>query len=375
MKICYFGTYRAEYSRNRIMINALISSDVEVLECHQLLWYGIEDRVRIVSGGWKNPKFWLRVIKVYIKLLIKYIRLDNYDLMIVGYPGQFDIFLARILTWINRKPLIWDILMSLNLISTERNLTKKSPVIISLIKFIEKNACRLPENLIIESKAYADWFHENYQVPLEKFFFIPLGADENIYRITKPYPKRSGIFKVLYYGSFIPNHGIEIMIQAARSLEEVNNILFIFIGEGPELKNIQLSSKDLSNVKFLGYLPTEKMIEEISSCDVCLGAFGHTLQSNMTIQNKIFESLAMGKPIITGHSPVMDETFINKMHLYLTDRTYESLANAILDLKSNAKLREELAENGYSFFQNNFSKEVIGKKLIKAINQVLIESK
>ena len=37
MRVCYFGTYRAEYSRNQIMIEGLRRNGVEVIECHETL--------------------------------------------------------------------------------------------------------------------------------------------------------------------------------------------------------------------------------------------------------------------------------------------------------------------------------------------------
>jgi len=45
LRVCYFGTYRADYSRTQILLKGLRSRpDVEVVECHAKLWDGIEDR-------------------------------------------------------------------------------------------------------------------------------------------------------------------------------------------------------------------------------------------------------------------------------------------------------------------------------------------
>lgn len=61
LRVCYFGTYRSNYSRNRIMIEGLRRNGVIVEECHETLWLGIEDRVQIASGGWRNPAFFSEV--------------------------------------------------------------------------------------------------------------------------------------------------------------------------------------------------------------------------------------------------------------------------------------------------------------------------
>ena len=69
LRVCYFGTYRANYSRNQIMIEGLRCNGVEVIECHETLWHGIEDRVQTASGGWLHPSFVCRVARVYWRLL------------------------------------------------------------------------------------------------------------------------------------------------------------------------------------------------------------------------------------------------------------------------------------------------------------------
>jgi len=122
LRICYFGTYRANYERNRLMIDRLRMCGFEVIPCHATLWQGFEDREQTASGGWKKPSFWLRVIKAYLTLLGEYRKVGDYDVMFLGYPGQPDVLLGRILSHLRRKPLVWDVLMSIYLIACERQL-------------------------------------------------------------------------------------------------------------------------------------------------------------------------------------------------------------------------------------------------------------
>lgn len=103
MKVCYFGTYRAEYNRNKIMIAALRSAGVDVTICHENLWRSIEDREIVTAGGWRNPEFLWRVIKAYTKLIIKSFSIGDFDVMVLGYPGQFDVFLARIISSLRKN--------------------------------------------------------------------------------------------------------------------------------------------------------------------------------------------------------------------------------------------------------------------------------
>ncbi len=72
LRVCYFGTFRDNYSRNQIMIEGLRRNGVEVLECHARLWQGVEDRVQAASGGWLRPAFVARVLRAYGGLLRAY---------------------------------------------------------------------------------------------------------------------------------------------------------------------------------------------------------------------------------------------------------------------------------------------------------------
>jgi len=105
MRVCYFGTYRREYSRNQIMIEALRRSGNDVIECQVDLWHGVNDRVKIASGGWANLGFALRLIKAYTHLIVKIFKIKNIDIFIVGYPGQLDVIFADLISWLRARPV------------------------------------------------------------------------------------------------------------------------------------------------------------------------------------------------------------------------------------------------------------------------------
>ncbi len=110
----------------------------------------IADRVQAASGGWRSFGFVARVAQTYWRLLQKYRQVGEYDLMVVGYPGQFDVFLARLLSRLRRKPLAWDVFMSIYLIALERGLQQRSPFTIAAIRRLERLACSVPDRLILD---------------------------------------------------------------------------------------------------------------------------------------------------------------------------------------------------------------------------------
>lgn len=365
MIVCYFGTYRKEYSRNKIMIAALQSAGFEVKECHVSLWHGIEDRVNITIGGWRSPKFWWRAVKAYIKLLWQYQKVGEYDVLMVGYPGQVDVFLARILADLKKKPLVWDVFMSLYLIAIERKLDQKKHSSVKLIRGIEARALRKPDLLIQDTAEYVKWFQQEYGINPERFRLVPTGADDRIFKPLPEAKEGDSLFHVLYYGTFIPNHGVMHIVKAAQLLQDEHQIFFDMIGDGPEKKSAEefVLNNGLENVRFYEWMPQENLLEHINTADVCLGAFGDTPQSLMTVQNKIYECMAVGKPVITGRSPAVENNFKEDHHIISVDRNPFSIAEGVKYLHQNQKQKEIIAEAGKNLFYSKYDLVNLGRTL------------
>ena len=374
MRVCYFGTYRANYSRNQIMIEGLRRNGVEVVECQQRLWHGLEDRVRVASGGWLRPSFWWRVLRTYARLLRRYRRVGDYDVLIVGYPGQFDVFLARLLSRLRHRPLVWDIFMSIYLIALERGLTEQSRTTVNLIRRVERMACRLPDLLILDTVEYVAWFGATHGVPSERFRLIPTGADDRVFRPVANKSADEGLFRVVYYGTFIPNHGVEHIVEAARLLADDPSISFELIGEGPDKdKAVALARRyNLSNVDFVGWLSKEELMKRVSKADICLGVFGTTPQSLMTVQNKIYEGLAMARPVITGDAPAVRQALVHGEHVYLCERANpQALADAVRTLKADPDLRRRLAESGHRLYREKFDLQHNGARYAAHLRELV----
>jgi glycosyltransferase involved in cell wall biosynthesis len=373
MIVCYFGTYRKEYSRNKIMMAALRSAGVEVKVCHVPLWYGIEDRVNAVSGGWKKPAFIFRVIKVYINLLWKFFRnFRNFDVMVVGYPGVTDIFIAKLICFLKRKKLVWDVLMSIYQVSIERNLIKENQKTSNhLLRRLERHAANLADLLIMDTKEHVNFFSDLHHLQKDKFGVVRLGADESIFYIREK-KFTPNTFTVLYYGGFLRNHGVPFIIEAARLLKD-ENINFQMIGSGPELNNAkQLSEKyNLHNITYLGYLDIELLIQKIVESDVCLGIFGISIQAEVSVNNKIYECMAMGKAIITGDTLSIKEMSAHGALLTCSRENPAELAHAILKIKADPALKKLYESNARTFFESECSTQKLGINFLKSINNIL----
>ncbi len=374
LRVCYFGTYRAGFTRNQILLAGLRTRrDVQVYECHSKLWRGIEDRVEQASGGWRKPAFWARALKSYWRLFRRHNQTPDYDVMLVGYPGQIDTFLARLLTWWRRKPLALEVHMSLYLVAEERGLTAASPRTARLIHFLEGTGLRLPDLLFSENSAYEAYYCRRYDLEPRKFAQVPHGADDRVFfprDVTPP----AGPFRVTYHGSFLPSHGMDAIIGAAILLRDDPGIQFHFYGHGPETERIQqiAAAAELDNVRFHGFVSRQELLDAIAAAHISLGVFGMTKQSHYTIQNKVWEALAMARPLISGDSAVVRQALVHEQHIYLVPRDDpRALAAAIERLKADPQLREHIARAGHEQFLAANSIAAIGAITEEALRSLV----
>lgn len=373
LRVCYFGTYRAGYTRNQIILKGLQAQpDVAVHVCHAPLWHGIEDRVQQASGGWRNPRFWGRVAAAYRRLIRAHAAAPDYDVMLIGYPGQFDAYLGRRLAHGHGKPVALDILMSLHLVAEERGLVAAHPATGALLFRLERGGLRRPDLLIAENAEYGGYIADKYGLPRERFRYVPHGADESVFH-PRPLRPPDDHFRVTYHGGYLPSHGMDAILGAAALLRERPDVCFHFYGSGPEKERIVRQAVELAlpNVTFHGFVSQDELLDGLATAHVCLGVFGTTRQANFTVQNKVWEGLAMGRPVISGDSPTIRAALADRREIYLIERNSPAaLAAGLSELQANPALREAIAAAGHARYRAEHTVAALGRQMAMALRSV-----
>lgn len=375
--VCFFGTYESSFPRTITLKEACRQLKIKVIECHVPFWELKREKLEFFSLE-SIIKIVFQLIFIYIRLMIRYIQLEDHDAVIVGYNGYFDMPLAKLLAKIRRKPLIFTPVFPLYETSVEdREYINKTSIKSKVIHLIDEVSCRLADLIIIETDSYMNYYCREFKIPKEKFFKLPLGADETNYFPQEQEIQRndSNHLKVLFYGKFIPLQGISYIIEAAKLLEKEEEIEFEIIGSGQLSENIKNLAENLNikNVSFIDWVNYKDLPNHIQKADICLGIFGTTHKTQRGVPIKVYESLAMKKPVITGNSPAAREVFKHKINSILCEMgNPKALAESILLLKENKKLREDVAEAGFKLYQDLFSSRRIATDFEIAMNKCLL---
>ncbi len=365
LKVCYFGTYERKYSRNETIKLGLYSRGIKIIECSWDIWEGKEHKSKI-----SKINFLIKLPFVYLYLFLKYFLIEKHDIIFVPYPGHIDVFIAKLLSILKKKPLVFDAFLSLyDSMVNDRKIVKKKSLLAKFLYFIDKYSCKLADIVLLDTMEHIKYFSRELNIKKEKFRRVWIGANEKIFypRKVKKYDK----FTVVFHGKFIPLQGIDNILYAAKFCKDIN---FKLIGDGQLYEDMVSFSKKLKleNVEFLGFMEKEQIAIELSKAHIGLGIFGTTDKAKRVIPNKAYEVMAVGLPLITGNSPAAREILVNKKHCILCKMgSGKAIANAILLLKNNEKLRKYISVEGHKLFSNLFSTEAIGKLVEKIILELL----
>jgi glycosyltransferase involved in cell wall biosynthesis len=254
---------------------------------------------------------WTTILDV-LSLLRQRSRLRDVDVVYLPYPAYANLALLQLtMLGLSRKPLIVDAFLCLHdTVVQDRQLVPEGGVRSRLVAWLEHRTLARADYVLIDTAQQRDQLVAQYSLPPGKFIVTPVGIDEGLWQALPPTPV-SDRFKVLFWGTFIPLHGLSTIISAAALLEETCPVVeFTLIGDGQEGESVvrQLSERPLSNVVWhRRLLPAAELYELVANAHCVLGVFGDSLKAASVVPYKVYQALAANRLLITRRSPAMED--------------------------------------------------------------------
>ncbi|MBI3520547.1 MAG: glycosyltransferase family 4 protein [Bacteroidetes bacterium] len=224
----------------------------------------------------------------------------------------------------------------------------------------------------------------NERFPEVKTYWLPNGVDVSYYNpstVSGNWRKDHGFNDTdvlfLYAGIIGLAQGLEIILSAAEKVKNNPFIKFILLGSGPEKEKLQSIQKDkqLSNVYFFDAVSKTQMPAIVQASDVSVIPLRKLELFLGAIPSKIFENLAMEKPVILAVDGEARELFVNqgKCALYSEPENVEDLVKNVLLLANDPSLRKQLGEKGRTYVEQSFNRNTIAQnfhqELIKYVGK------
>jgi colanic acid biosynthesis glycosyl transferase WcaI len=174
----------------------------------------------------------------------------------------------------------------------------------------------------------------------------------------------------LYSGSISEKQGLENLVEAARLLENREDITFVICGNGPNREKLEKSAAGLANIQFHDLQKFQDLNDLLSLATVHLlpqkrGA------ADLLLPSKLANMLASGRPVIAGADAGTGlADAIAGCGLAVEPDSADAIANAIVILVEDSGLYGECAKQARLRSLRDWSKAQIIVELERALVQM-----
>ncbi|WP_102264407.1 glycosyltransferase family 4 protein [Mesobacillus jeotgali] len=279
-------------------------------------------------------------------------------------------------------PVIYEVNAS---VVFERDLEKRF-YIKGLLNWFEKKVFKSSDAVTVVSNELKRYFAEN-SYDVSKTIVVPNGVDIDKFSLDAPAPdflvplkeKWENDVVIGFLGSLKSWHGVERGIDILPDLlKHIPNLRFLIIGDGNERERLENKINELSlteYVKITGFLDHKEIPGALNLMDIAIAPY-KDIEFFHFSPLKIFEYMAMGKPVVApalGQCKELIETGYNG--ILLEENTNDHLAEAIKKIADNDELRGQMAFNARDFIEKHYTWKANAKKYETAILEIKSEKR
>jgi glycosyltransferase involved in cell wall biosynthesis len=157
-----------------------------------------------------------------------------------------------------------------------------------------------------------------------------------------------------------------LVLKAAELTKEKEDIKWILLGSGPEKEKLLAMQQQmqLNNVYFYPPVPKSAMPEVLKAADAALVPLQRIDLFLGIIPSKVFEAMAMKKPLLLGVEGESKELFIEQGKAglaFIPEDENDLVKNALL-LYNNRADAAQYGKNGRAYAESNFNRNTIAEK-------------
>ena len=372
MRVRFVGTHDPTFGRHVLIAAGLRARGITVASTVDPAWGSTGDRVGAAKKGLRNPGLALRLAAAYLRITRLLRTSPPGEIWYVGYPGQLDTIVLRALQ--PQRPIVLDGFISLSETLADRALG--SPASRKLAALLDRLAFRLADRVVVDTAAHRRRYSHDLGLPAHHAVLVPVGAND-----PGPIPPAptEGPLRVLYFGGFIPLHGVNIIVEAARRLPTDGGITITLVGDGQDADAVEsaLEQNPASNLRLVRswMTETELVTQHIAHAHVCLGIFAAAPKAMDVVPAKAFLSLACERTLVTAESPAVAEELRARATsapplLTCAPGDPEALVSLLFQLQRDRDLVRRTAAAGRALYERRFRPELIVEQLVPALETI-----
>ncbi|MBU0528982.1 glycosyltransferase family 4 protein [bacterium] len=302
---------------------------------------------------------------------------NNFDIIVASSPPLTIGILGLILSKIYKIPWIFDIRDIWPDVAVEAGMLRENGIVHKLSKklanYLYKQATHITP--VTERKLTKI---RKYDIPISKISVVPNGVDFDLINGAEQKDWRSELrlenkFVLSYAGLIGIAQGVNIIIETAIQLKDIDDVHFLIVGEGIEKQKLQNSVKslELNNITFLPSQPKESIPSLLTSSDIALIPLVSTKLVD-AVPSKLLEAWACKLPVILiAGGEAADMVIKAQGGIVISSNDVEGIKTAIIKLKDSPELINKYSQNGFEYVYKNFDRELLARAMEKVILKIV----
>lgn len=367
-EVTVFASSFNHFSFKEEHLNKGESHRIETYDGVRFIW------LRTLPYSKNNWKRYLGTLEFSLRALLMGLRLKESPDKIIGVcVHQFATLAAYILARCKRASYYYEVndLWPQTLI--EMNILSEKSVIVRLLRKLEKFLMKRAVK-VIGLLPHIDDYLAEIGLPREKFVWISNGIHPWRYDKVEPYDGApDGIFKLLFLGTFPLAGKLELVLEAAKILQDdgFDRVRFILVGDGRAKPRLVKMSRELNlkNVEFRGMMLKNEIYKPLSEADAYLVVSRRfTLHRYGISYNKLYDYFMGGRPIIFSVSSKNRPVREANAGIEAPVENPPALAEAVKKLAAMPPAeRIQMGKNGREYVMKNHSFQYLALKLETAL--------
>lgn len=331
-----------------------------------------------------NAGFVLRILNYVSYMLSATLRgtfVSKPDVVVATSPQFFCGWAGVLVQAIRRKPFVLEI-RDIWPESIEAVGAMRQGRVIRFLQWMEKRMYAAADRIVAVGKGYRDNVRGKVENP-EKVSVIYNGVDGERFQ---PQPRDHAFlashglenrFVCAYVGTIGMAHGLETVLDAAEQLRDAGreDIGFLLVGDGAQRETLEKRANERGLdewVRFTGLLPKSEMPKVLASCDCLLVHLRQCDLFTTVIPSKIFEAMAMGRPMIMGVRGESAEIVADSGGgIMMEPGNAANLQTCVVKLADDPSLLASLQERARTFVLERYSRDLFAQDYLHLMQNLV----
>lgn len=356
------------YSNSDVTMR-LLRSQFDCLDCGQALADGMH-LWRYAGRRWGRVGLAARLVLVNLWSLLRVLwKVRAGDVVYVRYPSLFFMLWVGMLPGFIRPRCVIDAYISIwDAWVNDRGYMRTSRIS-SALRRLEAFSYKAAWKVLVDTTANGDFMTERFGLAPADVMVIPLAIDEQAWAtVAQPaqFGKRSAKPKlsVVYLGTFVPLHGLQVVVDAIKQLAHLADVEYVFIGDGQQAhileELIEQMPRGCRITWMRGFYAPEEVVPFIRSADVALGVFGGTGKASRVLPFKLYIHLLLGKCVVTQRAHSTPDVAMEIPAVFAD--TAAELAAALEALCASRHLVDSFGKRAATFYRLHLSNASVLKR-------------